>query len=164
MIALRRYENEQKAALHLIKEFWFAHNGESLSNEEVMDDFNLWTGKGHCFYFIMFHDRKVGFVHLGNRGAAIDWLEDIFVLPKYQNQGIGSQAIQLIETLVKEYSDSLYIEAAAKNEKAIRLYHRLGFNCLNTITIRKDFNSEKFKKVKDQTLFNKDFEIKIKDK
>ncbi len=30
-------------------------------------------------------------------------------------------------------------EAAARNARAIRLYRRLGYGCLNTITLRKDF-------------------------
>ena len=69
----------------------------------------------------------IGFVHLGNRGAKIDWLEDLFILPEYQGGGLGTQAIFQVEAIVRKYSESLYIEAAARNEGAIRLYQKLGF-------------------------------------
>ena len=38
---------------------------------------------------------------------------------EFQRKGIGSRAIQLAEDIVKEYSESLYIEVAARNRKAI---------------------------------------------
>ena len=41
-------------------------------------------------------------------------------------------------------SEAESIEAAARNEAAIRLYRKLGYNCLNTITLRKDFPGYEF--------------------
>lgn len=46
---------------------------------------------------------------MGNRRAAIDWLEDIFIIKKYQGKGIGSLVIKKLEEIVKTYSESLYI-------------------------------------------------------
>jgi hypothetical protein len=53
------------------------------------------------------------------------------------------------------------VEAAARNEAAIRLYRKLGFDCLNTVTLRKDFESFSETKGKEK-LFGLDFEIKDK--
>ena len=78
----------------------------------------------------------------------------------YQGKGIGSRAIQLAEDIVKEYSESLYIEVAARNMKAIRLYQRIGYNCLNTITIRKDFHPEKCETISHERIMEMDFEVK----
>ena len=111
-------------------------------------------------YFIKKDNQFVGFVHLGSRGCAIDWLEDIYVIEEYQRQGIGTYAIQLVEEIVKEYSDCLYIEAAARNYQAIRLYQKIGYNCLNTITIRKDFHPEKYDVTHHECIHNLDFTIK----
>lgn len=125
MIALKLYEGEQTDMMALIKLFWLCHNSIEQSEAETLTDLSSWSAENHKLYFITFDDEKVGFVHLGSRGAAIDWLEDLFIIPKYQNRGFGIQAIQFAEEIVKKYSDSLYIEAAARNEGAIRLYHKL---------------------------------------
>ena len=159
-IELVKYDQEMETAADLIRKFWKEHNNVYPSYEEACSDLLEWTKKDHCFYFIRYYDNYVGFVHLGSRGDKLDWLEDIFVLPEFQNKGIGSKVIQLIEEIVKEYSDSLYIEVASKNKDAIRLYYRNGYNCLNTITIRKDFDLSKCEIIGNEKIMDMDFEVK----
>ena len=43
---------------------------------------------------------------------------------------------------------------------AIRLYQRIGYDCLNTITVRKDFHPEKREVICTEKLLNMDFNIK----
>lgn len=159
-IQLQPYTNEQEIALQLITRFWQAHNQQQVSLLDAKDDLNNWIKEGHQLYLIKKENQFVGFVHLASRGCAIDWLEDIYVIEEYQRQGIGTYTIQLIENIVKDYSDCLYIEAAARNEKAIRLYRKIGYNCLNTITIRKDFHPEKYETIRNESIHNLDFTIK----
>ena len=148
----------------LIKRFWLEHNGETQTDAEARADLCAWTAEGHRFFFILPKDgaelSPVGFAHLGSRGAAADWLEDLFIRPEFQGRGIGSEAIKLLESTVKQYSESMYIEAAARNERAIRLYRRLGYDCLNTVTIRKDFEPEKFETLHKETLLGETFDVR----
>lgn len=139
MITLKQYTNEQNQILPLIQGFWKVHSNYAQSEAEAQEDLYNWTKPGHVIYFIRNDETNVGFAHLGSRGGKIDWLEELFILPEYQGKGFGSKAIRQLEEIVKKYSVSLYIEAAARNEAAIRLYRKLGYNCLNTITLRKDF-------------------------
>ncbi|MDD4000516.1 MAG: GNAT family N-acetyltransferase, partial [Bacilli bacterium] len=129
MVKLVLYNNEEAEALELIKGFWFAHNQISQTDAEALEDLEKWTSPQHNFYFIAYLGKKVGFIHLGSRGCNIDWLEDIFVKTEFQRKGIGTKAIALLEEIVREYSLSLYIEAAARNEAAIALYRKLGYDC-----------------------------------
>lgn len=161
-IELIRYSEEQELAIDLIVNFWKEHNNVIVSYEDANENLREWTREGHVLYFIIVNNEYVGFVHLGSRGCEIDWLEDIFVLPKYQNQGIGTKAIQIVEEMVKEYSESLYIEVASRNINAIRLYHKIGYDCLNTITIRKDFHTEKQNVIGKEKIFDMDFEVRRK--
>ena len=161
MVELKEYQQEQDIAISLIGQFWYAHNQEVPSYEDNKENLMEWTKEGHKLYFIVYHQQIVGFVHLGSRGCDMDWLEDIFVLPAYQNRGIGTQAIALVEQLVQTYSSSLYIEASSRNIAAIRLYHKLGYNCLNTITVRKDFN-DGYRVVRKDTISDLEFIIKAK--
>ena len=93
----------------------------------------------------------------------MDWLEDLFILPEWQGHGFGSETIHQLEEIVKQYSVSLYIEAAARNEAAIRLYRKLGYDCLNTVTIRKDFPGYEYDVVRKENIHGMEFEIR-KDK
>lgn len=161
-VALVPWAGETDSAVSLIRQFWNAHNGTQPSAEEAKADLALWTSEGHRFYFIRCRADSVGFVHLGSRGAAADWLEDIFVLPQYQNQGIGSKAVELAEQIVREYSASMYIEAAARNERAIRLYRKLGYSCLNTVTVRKDFCPGDQEVCRTEQLYGEEFQIRAK--
>ena len=151
---------EHDAACALIQGFWKAHNDYDQPLSEAEEDLAAWTGEGHELYLILLLGSPVGFVHLGSRGAAIDWLEDIFVLPEHQRKGIGSAAISLAERIVQQRSESLYIEAAARNAAAIRLYRRLGYDGLNTITLRKDFSPENYETISHEMLQGQQFDVK----
>ncbi len=162
--ALVEYEEGREAeAVRLIQGFWLAHNRYHQAEEEAKADLRAWTGDGHKLYLIALGDETVGLLHLGSRGGETDWLEDLFVLPEYQGRGIGSQAVRLAESMVQRYSQSMYIEAAARNQRAIRLYRRLGYDCLNTITIRKDFPGYGYDVVREERVYGERFEIR-KDK
>ncbi len=163
MVQLIQYAGEvgeEEAALALIRAFWKEHNQYEQTVQEAREDLNAWTAKDHAFYFILEDGSRVGFLHLGSRGAGIDWLEDLFVLPAYQKRGVGSRAVRLAEEIVQKYSSSLYIEAAARNEGAIRLYKRLGYDCLNTVTVRKDFPGHEYDVVRNEQIYGETFEIR----
>lgn len=158
-------DSREEEAVRLIQGFWLAHNSCRQTQDEAKADLRAWTGPGHRLYFITLGDKTVGLLHMGSRGGKVDWLEDLFILPEYQGWGIGSEAIQLAEEMVRKYSVSMYIEAAARNERAIRLYRRLGYDCLNTITIRKDFPGYEYDVVREEQVYGERFEIrKDKDK
>lgn len=159
-IKLHLYENETTIAIALIKKFWKEHNNYEMSEEEANEDLKSWTKAGHKLYLIKSECEYIGFVHLGSRGGEIDWLEDIYVMAEHQNKGIGTYVIKLLEDIVREYSESLYIEAAARNEKAIRLYYRMGYDCLNTITVRKDFAPKNHEVIRTESIYDQEFEIK----
>lgn len=128
MVELVEYQNEKEQLLNLIKELWFCHNNEIQTDVQALQDIEAWTKVNQKIYFISYKDKKIGFVHLDSRGGHIDWLEHIFVKAEYQNNGIGTRVIQLVEKIVKKYSVFLYIKAASRNERANRLYHHLGYN------------------------------------
>ena len=82
---------------------------------------------------------------------------------KIRHIGITAHKLYIAEEIVQSYSDFLHIEAVARNEGAIRLYRRLGYDCLNSIIIRKDFRDNGFKCARTETLYGLPFEIRKKD-
>ena len=55
----------------------------------------------------------------------------------------------------------MYIEVAARNLEAMDLYHRLGYDTLNTITNRKDFTGG-YKEMTEEKIAEHRFSIKKK--
>lgn len=153
-------EGQEDIAVELIQGFWKAHNDMEPSIEDSRADYREWTQRGHCFYLVQVDEVYAGFAHLASRGVDIDWLEDLFILPDFQGRGIGSRVIQLLEERVKQYSTSLYLEVSARNLDALRLYHRLGYDCMNTVTIRKDFEPEQLDTIREEQLNDLPFKIK----
>ena len=164
MIKLEKYNNEQEIMCDLIKRFWISHNDYTQSYEESLENLKEWTLTNHILYYIKKDDIIIGFAHLGARGCEIDWLEDLFILPEYQGHNYGSLALKAIEDLVKKYSESLYIEVAARNSRALNFYVRNGYNCLNTITIRKDFRPDEYFVTSNENILEHSFEIRNKKK
>ena len=160
MIELVKYSKEKDLLCKLIRRFWIAHNGYTQTGDETLDNCLAWTADGHEVYLIHKDGMAIGFVHLASRGCEIDWLEDLFILPEYQGKGFGTEAIRLTEEIVKAYSDSLYMEVAARNGRALKLYHRIGYNTLNTVTIRKDFQPDKYQTTGRETILGHVFEVK----
>lgn len=150
----------EEVSCKLIKQFWKEHNNLELTAEQARLDYQDWNKDGHKFYLIKENSNFIGFAHLGSRGTSVDWLEDLFIIKEYQGNGIGSYVIKKIEEIVKTYSNCLYIEVAARNLKALKFYWRLGYDCLNTITIRKDFNGKNLSLIQKENIAGFDFEIK----
>ena len=160
MIELVKYKNEKNELCNLIKKFWIAHNDYTPTDEEALEDLISWTGENHVVYFIRKEENIIGFVHLASRGVRVDWLEDLFILPEYQGNGYGTRTLELVENIVKEYSDSLYLEVAARNSNALKLYRRNGYDCLNTITIRKDFKPKEYRTIGQEKILGHTFDVK----
>ena len=144
----------------LIGEFWKVHNSIKQSYDISLSNLLEWTSSGHRLFLVQCDEKIIGFAHLASRGVKIDWLEDIFILTTMQGKGIGTEIIEKIEKIVKKYSESLYIEVACRNFDALKLYNRLGFDCLNTITLRKDFSEEKFDTLSNENINGFNFKIK----
>lgn len=123
--------------------FWKTHFCE-MSLEDARNELAAWTGPGHELFVILFGGEAAGFLHLGSRGGPCNWLEDIFVRAELRGRGIGSQAIQLCWDMIRDRGDeTMYLEVVPANAAAIRLYHRLGFTNLNSITLNRSIKEKR---------------------
>ncbi len=76
-------------------------------------------------YTCVFHGReKVGYYHLTKDSEGWE-LDDLYILPAFRNQGIGSKVLQHCLNLVDE---AVYLFVFTGNAGAIRLYERFGFS------------------------------------
>lgn len=158
-IILKIYEEKyEEQILNDIKSFFRAHHmeiGEAAARENLAN----WTSEDHEFYVILGNDQLVGFVHLCMRGPTVCWIEDIFVEEHLRKQGIASKAIELVEEqLQKRNVQSICMDVVPDNLPALKLYHRLGYDQLSIVTVRKD--RKPFKTSRTEQIGGIEFRIK----
>lgn len=158
-IQLKRYDNtSENAMLRSIIAFFRVHHSQVNDTEarEVLAD---WTKEDHELYDILGDGMPVGFVHLNWRGAAVCWIEDIFVEEGLRRQGIASKAIGLVEdVLQKRGVEGICMDVIPDNIPALRLYHRLGYDRLSIVTVRKDM--QPFATERREQIGGMDFRVK----
>ena len=57
-------------------------------------------------------------------------LDDLYVLPKFQNKGIGTQ---ILNKCVSDSNTSLYLYVFTRNVRAIAFYERFGFSVRESV-------------------------------
>lgn len=149
MIELTKYIHENKGEmLSRIAELFSIHSSFLHSSEQLGSFFEAdktlteWLKSGNEVYFITENGVIVGFFNIGYRGDNVAWIEDIFVDNPCRNRGIATQAISIAEEIIKanpEYN-AICFDVVPRNEIALKLYHKLGYNSLSLITVRKELH------------------------
>ncbi len=90
--------------------------------------------------------QKAGYYHFYKNEEAEYELDDLYIFPKFQNQGIGSQVIQSCCSSVNE---PVILYVFIQNHRAVSLYQRLGFDVVKTIQhsryiMKKDNDNRKY--------------------
>ena len=82
-------------------------------------------------YTVIYADgEKAGYYHFYRNDDGIYEIDDLYIFPEYQNQGIGSTVMIKCCSSVDE-PVILYVFIA--NKRAISLYEKLGFKVVKTI-------------------------------
>ena len=84
---------------------------------------------GEVLMCILLGDQVVGYLFYAlNETRHFAFIKDFHVLPPYQGNGYGTTAIDALTALIKPQGiTQLRLRIAAKNERAHRLYTKLGF-------------------------------------
>ena len=112
---------------------------------DMHETLRSWLTPGNALYIIRRDGAAAGFLRLGLRGPNAAWLEDIFVDERLRGQGIATQAIRAAEQIVRDMPGytALCLDVQPENENALRLYHALGYDTLNLLCLRKNFDGGK---------------------
>lgn len=86
-------------------------------------------------YFIEQDARPAGYALLAKTyshecGGMVLWIEEIYIAPEFRGNGLGKEFFDYLETEYKSVS-RFRLELEPGNEKAERLYRRLGFEPLD---------------------------------
>lgn len=75
------------------------------------------------FSRVIVEGETAGYFSLGPSEGAME-LDSLFVLPRFQNRGIGTQIVRYCQ---QQAEDTLFLYVFKENTGALRLYKRLGF-------------------------------------
>lgn len=146
MINLVPYnENYESRAINYIVTFFGFHssiNGQTSSPEltQAKENIEMWTSEKHELYIIESDNTPVGFIHIWYKGGNVAWIEDVFVDEAYRGKGIASQAINSAEEIIKQKPGytAVCMDVVPRNKDALATYHKLGYDTLSLITVRKE--------------------------
>ncbi len=136
---LRLYDGaSEKTMIGFIIAFFRVHHSQ-IDEKQARENLADWVKEDHELYDILCDGTQVGFVHLNWRGATVCWIEDIFVEDGFRRQGIATKAIGLVEEELKKRGvEGICMDVIPDNISALKLYHRLGYDRLSIVTVRKD--------------------------
>lgn len=141
MVSLRPYTAaDERYIIPFIISFWNAHHAQT-DEANAREDIGEWTKENHDLFVIVNGEEPAGFLHLNMRGATVCWIEDVFVSEPLRRRGIASKAIRLAEGILRERGvKGVSMDVVPDNLPALKLYHRLGYDRLSIVTVRKDFD------------------------
>mgnify|MGYP003304164683 CR=1 FL=1 len=123
---------------------------------EIIDRIDLdrvlrWVRKkiANCIneYTTVFVDgKKAGYYHFYKNEDGEYEIDDLYIFPEFQNQGIGSSVIR---KCCSEVDGPVMLYVFIKNHRAVSLYKRLGFDVVETVNdsryiMKNDNNSSKY--------------------
>ena len=79
---------------------------------------------------ILYESKKAGYVRIVDHGENVE-IDDLYILDEFQNKGIGTY---ILLKIIKDNSGRpIYLYSFIKNERAVKLYQKLGFIIKETI-------------------------------
>ncbi len=161
-IQFSKLEKVDDNHITMIQDFFNFHRklteapGKYLMNfEQAKETLNNWLNE-NIFKVIVMDNREVGFIYYKKGGQDFAWLEDIFLLEEYRGKGYGKSIVNhFFEVLKSDGVVSCVVNVIPRNEQAIKFYIECGFDHLNMIELRVNFDESLNKKDKIEVLGHK---------
>lgn len=133
-LALSREFYHSEAVLHPVPDRHFADTFQKLAEQSPFAKGFLIEREGepagYCLLAVTWSQEA---------GGMVWWLEELYLRPKFQGQGLGSQVIGWLREIRPPEVTRFRLEVEPENQGARRLYKRLGFQDLGYRQMVLDF-------------------------
>lgn len=125
--------NHHRKLTNARKEFWQTMDESKKTLEE-------WLDSGHI-YNVFYDDNLAGFFYIRFGGQSAAWLEDLFIKEEFRSLGIGKEAFKLLDDMLTEKGTrAMFVNVIPRNIEAIKFYKECGFDHLNMVELRKNYD------------------------
>lgn len=133
-LAHQFYSSE--AVLHPLPEEIYHKNFDQLTRENPYIKGYIIEREGRPAGYLI-----LSFTFSAEVGGLVVLVEELFVSPAFQNQGLGRQALDFVR---QEFPQAarFRLEVTAQNQGAVRLYRRAGYQPLNYLQMTLDVEQE----------------------
>ncbi|MDY5577222.1 MAG: GNAT family N-acetyltransferase [Lachnospiraceae bacterium] len=136
MAFIRKVEEQDKQVyMELVDQFYHSeavlHPVEKEHYEITWKELMRSNDYLECF-FIEKEGKTAGFLLLSysfsqESGGKIAWIEEIYIQPEYQGQGLGKEFFRFIEENIEPKVTRIRLEIEPDNDGARRLYQSMGY-------------------------------------
>lgn len=146
---------DREATVGLLAAFYAEHYALSESVEASVtperlaaaeEDLTDWEAREDAALFLIREDgESAGLLFLARHGGSVVWIENLYVRPDMRRRGIAARAIALAEEIARRelHAPAVSMDVIPQNQAAMRLYHALGYDTLQMITMRKPLEGAK---------------------
>lgn len=133
-LAHQFYSSE--AVLHPLPEPLYHRNFEQLTRDNPYAKGYILQQEGKPAGYLL-----LSFTFSAEVGGLVVLVEELYVLPEFQNRGLGRQALDFVR---REFPQAarFRLEVTAQNQGAVRLYRRAGYRPLDYLQMTLDVEQE----------------------
>ena len=119
----------------MLKQFWKTQLYDA-SNDDILEDIRRILSP-KCFGYLIMENKKIaGFIFANEKYGYINNIEYLYIKEQFRGRGLAVFALTEIKNKILSASNPrVQIEVAPNNVRALKLYHRLGFTYIDTITL-----------------------------
>ena len=118
----------------MLKDFWTTQLYDA-TKADILEDIRRLLNPKCYSYLIMDDDKIAGFIYVNEKYGYNNNIEYLYVKKEFRGKGLGSLALEEIKKIILPSQERVQIEVNPSNDKALKLYHSLGFNNIDTITL-----------------------------
>ncbi|MBQ8322297.1 MAG: GNAT family N-acetyltransferase [Clostridia bacterium] len=126
-------DTHAEAVIEMMRTFYASDAVSTNGSEEIFraDVGNCINGSPYLEGYVFADgDRLVGYGMIAKSfstefGRRCIWIEDIYIIPEYRSQGLGTEFLRFVEQ--KFPGALLRLEAEVENAHALHTYHKNGF-------------------------------------
>lgn len=129
----------------MLKDFWSTQLTEA-SDQDVLEDIGRMLSKKGLAYLIIYDSNIAGFIFVYDKYGYVNNIEYLYIKEEYRGKGLASFALRAVmEKVLEKGSPRVQIEVSPYNRKGLKLYHRLGFNHIDTLSLSTSLPGKKRK-------------------
>ena len=140
-------EDHRSRLVPMVTEFYNIHRRITDSERYVQTDemsskcLDDWLAGSREIHCICCDGHLAGFLVLRYGEQRVAWLEEMYVAPEFRGRSTGRSALELVDRMMEGKGIlSMYVDVIPRNDGAIRLYVSSGFDHLNMIQLRKNYD------------------------